>query len=150
MPFLRSVKCHHNIAFSCIAYMSSSFNFIDPAVPIDESMLRIAEGFHGLFLYANDYWPEHLLTYACEIGGLDANLASNLFAELTRLCNAYKVCKQKLSTSYDNNTSESREDTFDDRLSYLKGHEGIYFMVRDLFSYHQRTRKQQNANITRK
>ena len=127
--------------------MSSSFNLIDPTVPIDDSMLRVADGFHGLFLYANDYWPEHLLTYAREVGGLDANLARNLFAELTRLCNSYEVCKQKLSIVHAN---ESSEDTFDDRLSYLRGHEGIWFMVWDLFSYRQRARKQQKANLTRK
>jgi hypothetical protein len=130
--------------------MGSSFSFVDLTLPIDESMLRVAQGFHGLFLYANDYWPEHLLTYAREIGGLNATLASDLFAELTKLYNTYEAYKQKLSASHVGDISESSENTFDERLSYLKVHEGICSMIRDLFSYRQSARNHQNTNITRK
>ena len=55
MPFLYLVKCYYNIAFSYIAYISSSFNFINLAIPINKSILRIAKGFYRLFLYVNDY-----------------------------------------------------------------------------------------------
>ncbi|OCL05557.1 hypothetical protein AOQ84DRAFT_413235, partial [Glonium stellatum] len=137
VPFLRSIECHHDIAFSCVAYMSSSFTLIDPTLPIDERVLRVAEGLHGLFLYANEYWPAHLLTYAHEIGGLDANVANNLFAELNRLCNAYGVCKRRLSAVHGSDTFEGSGHTFDERLTYVRGHEGISLMLQELFSYQE-------------
>lgn len=44
--------------------MNSSFCFLDPALSEDALRLRVLKGFHGLHLYANEYWFQHLLQYA--------------------------------------------------------------------------------------
>lgn len=44
--------------------MNSSLCFLDPTFSEDDLRLRVLKGFHGLHLYANECWFQHLLQYA--------------------------------------------------------------------------------------
>ncbi|KAK2802065.1 hypothetical protein FQN51_004975 [Onygenales sp. PD_10] len=61
---------HHDIAFACLAYLVSSFELIDSNVTEQQKAIRVGKSFHGLHLYANEYWFKHLLLYANTQGGL--------------------------------------------------------------------------------
>ena len=53
-------KAQLTVSLSCVLYLSSSLELVDPRVTGDEIRLNVAEGFHDLHLYANDHWLDHL------------------------------------------------------------------------------------------
>ncbi|OCL02271.1 hypothetical protein AOQ84DRAFT_382837 [Glonium stellatum] len=50
------IRAHHNISLACIAYLRTSFNFVDPQFPAEQKNTNVVKGFHGLHLYVNEYW----------------------------------------------------------------------------------------------
>lgn len=63
-PFLHYNQAHYDLAFACMNYMISSFCFIDSSISETELKIRVLKGFHGLHLYASEFWFQHLLQYA--------------------------------------------------------------------------------------
>lgn len=59
-PFFKFRNAQLTVSLSCVLYLSSSLELIDPRVTGDEIRSNIAEGFHDLHLYANDHWLDHL------------------------------------------------------------------------------------------
>ncbi|KAH8650674.1 hypothetical protein BGZ60DRAFT_462571, partial [Tricladium varicosporioides] len=84
-PFLDFTQAHHNIAFSCISYLSESFILINPSVSEDEVKTRVVKGYHGLHHYANEFWAEHLLRYSELNGGLDTSTSNSLIQQAQKL-----------------------------------------------------------------
>ena len=68
-----------------MAYLSTSPCLIHPSVPEDQLRLRIVKGYHGLHLYAIEFWTEHLLQYAKSQSGLDPTVSAPLIEQLQRL-----------------------------------------------------------------
>ena len=60
LPFLQSQRAQLTVALSCVLYLPSSLELVDPRLRNDELRSRISQGFHDLHLYANDYWLDHL------------------------------------------------------------------------------------------
>ncbi len=60
LPFLQSQRAQLTVALSCVLYLPSSLELVDPRLRDDELRSRIGQGFHDLHLYANDYWLDHL------------------------------------------------------------------------------------------
>ncbi len=60
LPFLQSQRSQLTVALSCVLYLHSSLELVDPRLRDDDLRLRIGQGFHDLHLYANDYWLDHL------------------------------------------------------------------------------------------
>jgi hypothetical protein len=63
-PLLQEARAHYNIAYSCITYLNTTLYFVKT---------QVAEGFHGLHNYANEYWFQHLLQCARDLVHLDAS-----------------------------------------------------------------------------
>jgi hypothetical protein len=84
-PFLSPITSHYDIAFSCIAHMISSLDFVNPTVSDEELLQRVGYGYFGLHNYANEYWIEHLLSYASDNQGLSSDSADPLCAQISRL-----------------------------------------------------------------
>ena len=89
-PFVDQNLSHHNIAFSCIAYLRTSLLLIDPATSGDTAQLMVVNGFHGLHSYADDYWFHHLVRHIQSEGGLWSKKSVHLVEELQGLLVAQK------------------------------------------------------------
>src|SRR5436189_1996831 len=83
-PFLNKKTAHYDISFSCTAILYSSLDFVDPEVPSSETLRRIGLGYFGLYLYASEHWPEHLLSFAAENQGLPCEPDDPLKAQILR------------------------------------------------------------------
>ncbi|KAI9727859.1 MAG: hypothetical protein M1834_007905 [Cirrosporium novae-zelandiae] len=60
-PYLDPFRAHCSIAISCAASITSNFTLLDPKISLDEKQRMIANGFHGLHSYANEFWIHHLI-----------------------------------------------------------------------------------------
>lgn len=59
-PSLGPQRAQLTVALSCVLYLPSSLDLVDPRCTEYEIRSRIGQGFHDLHLYANDYWLDHL------------------------------------------------------------------------------------------
>ncbi len=84
-PFLQETKSHYDVAFSCVTYLLTSLCFIYPSVPDDEIRRRIVKGYHGLHLYANEFWIEHVLQYAKMQKTTGSEILESFVSQLERL-----------------------------------------------------------------
>jgi hypothetical protein len=62
-PFIKSEEAHLNIGFSCIAYLNTSFRLLPQHSNAEERRLWVLQGLHGLQIYANQFWHQHILAY---------------------------------------------------------------------------------------
>lgn len=89
-PFLQAAQAHHNIALSCVVYLSQSFNIFHHSISDDDMKIRIVKGFHSLHLYAHRFWLQHLIEYANAISSRDVDNTDVLFDRLRGLLEARK------------------------------------------------------------
>lgn len=96
---IKPINAHHNISIACIAYLHTSFNFIDPQFSAEKNNINVVKGFHGLHLYANEYWLAHLITYANmhEITEQLPVTPGSLVEQLLALCETHSHLEAKLS-----------------------------------------------------
>jgi hypothetical protein len=96
---IKPINAHHNVSIACIAYLCTSFNFIDPQFSAEQNSINIVKGFHGLHLYANEYWLTHLITYANMRGNAEPLPVTpgSLVEQLLALCETHNCMEAKLS-----------------------------------------------------
>ena len=96
---IKPINAHHNVSIACIAYLCTSFNFIDPQFSAEQNSINIVKGFHGLHLYANEYWLTHLITYANMRGNTEPLPVTpgSLVEQLLALCETHNRMEAKLS-----------------------------------------------------
>ncbi|KAF2812552.1 uncharacterized protein BDZ99DRAFT_413355, partial [Mytilinidion resinicola] len=63
-PFLHRESAEYNLTLSCVTYMLQGMSLINSRLSEEERTVNVGKGFHGLHLYAVEYWLEHLLDYA--------------------------------------------------------------------------------------
>ncbi|CAI6332928.1 unnamed protein product [Periconia digitata] len=91
----------HMLSFSCISYLNFSAKLIvgRMAMPVEEediqhqNTINIAKGMHGLHLYANEYWIEHLFSYLDANGGIHTDVEADcvLLVCLDNLTRIFRV-----------------------------------------------------------
>jgi hypothetical protein len=96
---VKPINAHYNVSIACIAYLRTSFNFIDPQFSAEQNSINVVKGFHGLHLYANEYWLAHLIAYANmhEITEPLPVTPSSLVEQLLALCETHNRTAAKLS-----------------------------------------------------
>ena len=52
------------MSLSCVLYLISSFDLIDPRISNEDTRSQVVQCFHDLQLYANDHWLDHLSALA--------------------------------------------------------------------------------------
>lgn len=67
-PFLQPEKAQLTVSLSCVLYLQSSLDFVDPRVAEEEKRLSIILCLHELHLYAIDHWVDHLLALSKLLG----------------------------------------------------------------------------------
>jgi hypothetical protein len=88
-PFITARNAQKNISLTLVSYLSSSFALIDSQVTNEEKILDIAKGFHGLHLYANEFWVAHLLEYIEVNTELDQRMLDPVLERVLDLCDAH-------------------------------------------------------------
>lgn len=66
--FLQPEKAQLTVSLSCVLYLESSLDFVDPRVAEEEKRLSILQCLHELHLYAIDHWVDHLLALSKLLG----------------------------------------------------------------------------------
>jgi len=84
-PFIRTDRAHLNISFSCISYLNTSLCLLPDNCTDQERAAIILQGFHGLQLYANQFWAKHILTCCNLLSTCDDVLPDEMIAQLEKL-----------------------------------------------------------------
>ncbi len=69
-PFLQPQRAQLTASLSCVLYLQSGLNFVDPRIPEDEKRSNVAMCLHEMHLYSIDHWIDHLLALLKSIGSL--------------------------------------------------------------------------------
>ena len=57
---LQPAQAHVTVSLSCVLYLASSLQFVDPSVAEHDIRDQVIQRFHELLLYACDHWLDHL------------------------------------------------------------------------------------------
>ena len=124
---MNPLHAQQDISFACVAYMVSAFELINPELCAINPLIRVGEGYHSLFLYANRFWFEHLLDYVALEGPGVRKDRTMLAIQLLELCKFYI----RHSTHEGGLETESSGITVsDERLGALIEWGDIYLLVR--------------------
>lgn len=77
---LQPAKAQLTVSLSCILYLQSSLDFVDPRIAEEDKRSNVVLFFHELHLYAVDHWTDHLLALSELIG------SQHVDCELYPLC----------------------------------------------------------------
>ncbi|KAM7211075.1 hypothetical protein V8F06_013542 [Rhypophila decipiens] len=69
---LDEARAVHDQGLAVASCLLSGYQVFQPSYPEDMRFLRVLRGFHGLHLYASEYWAEYILSVAMPDRGLDA------------------------------------------------------------------------------
>ena len=84
--FLQSPKAQLTASLSCVLYLQSSLDFVDPRVTEEAKRLSVLHCLHDLNLYAIDHWLDHLLALSRSMGSCpDRSELEPLLRSLERL-----------------------------------------------------------------
>jgi len=61
---LQQPQAHIVVSLSCVLYLKSSLDLVDPRIASHDIRSKVLERSHELHLYANDHWLDHLLALA--------------------------------------------------------------------------------------
>ena len=61
---LQPAQAHVTVSLSCVLYLASSLNFVDPSVAERDIREQVFQRFHELLMYAYDHWLDHLQALA--------------------------------------------------------------------------------------
>jgi hypothetical protein len=81
-PFISHNDAHLSICFSCVAYLNTSYPLLpDRSTELERAALVI-QGFHGLHLYANQFWVDHLLECCTSLRKQQNQLPNHLLEQI--------------------------------------------------------------------
>ena len=79
------------VSLSCILYLQSSFDFVNPQIADEQTRSSVALCLHELHLYAIDHWVDHLLALSESLGSLPGgHELETLFEGLERLTDMHE------------------------------------------------------------
>ncbi|KAK3345804.1 hypothetical protein B0T25DRAFT_460566 [Lasiosphaeria hispida] len=103
----------------------SGLQVFRPSYPEQERPLRVLKGFHGLHVYASEFWVEYLLLTAASEKGLDTS--SKFFARSTQLATDLNSLRQVEDPPLDTKTLDSR-------LVHLESHSEVFRAARSILA----------------
>ena len=66
--FLQPQQAQLAVSLSCVLYLQSSLDFVDPRISEEQKRSNVALCLHELHLYAVDHWVDHLLALIKSLG----------------------------------------------------------------------------------
>lgn len=103
----------HEQGLAIVSCLLSGLQIFQPTYPEQTRFLRVLQGFHGLHVYASEYWLDYILSIAASEKGLDTG--SKFFARSHELSTALNL----LHTSEDKVLDGK---VLDDRLHHIESH----------------------------
>jgi len=117
-PFIKAEEAHFNISFSCISYLNSCSCFLPQYCTDQEMAAKVLEGFHGLQLYANQFWFKHVLTCCSLYYKSHLPIPNELLSQLQMLLQFWKEQgHDDSSSSRDYRTENHTIDESNDSLA---------------------------------
>jgi hypothetical protein len=111
-------------AISCVRTLLSALEVFEPSYSDAQRSFRVLHGLHGLHVYANEFWTEHLLLFAQGKALCDAEKAASLINLSDNLC-------ARLAIAVREKEVEADADEFsDERLSLFVDYPTIYATVK--------------------
>ncbi|KAF4635514.1 hypothetical protein G7Y89_g2570 [Cudoniella acicularis] len=142
-PFIQQQQVSYEQSLACVACLLSGLNVFQQRYGDNDRLRRVLKGLHGLHLYANEHWIEHLLIAGSHGAGLDT--ISNLLRLTERLCNDLQLRRTPLPESTLRN---GRAPRLDDRLSLLEMHPAIHEYLKFELTYRLQVRLERNGSST--
>jgi len=145
-PFLKQPKAEYDLTTACVACIGFSISLINARSPEDHRTANVGRGLHALYLYANEYWIDHLSSYIHAGGSLSTNESGSLRHQLGQLVDLQKRYEvQSLSNS------APPRDCFlsvDGRLAYLADCPEIHRLASKIVAFRDsQQRKQLETNF---
>lgn len=134
-PFLQAAQAHHNIALSCVLYLSESFNLFHHSITDEDMKVRIVKGLHSLHLYAHRFWLQHLKDYAQAVSSRDVGKTDVLFDQLQRLLEARKEGEAARTETLNLSMHDLQEAR--SLLQALENAGEIYILIRYIVAFHR-------------
>jgi len=128
--------------------METSFQLIDPAISEGDRSVRVGKGFHGLQLYANEFWPHHLIKYVQLNDGLQIGTSSSILAILSELCNTHVRFAEKMLKGPNARAPDLEGGKIDPHLIHLSEHRDIYVMAKQILDFRQTLQIEQQESGT--
>lgn len=121
---------HYDIAFACTSYLIMGLTLVDPDYDENQRLIDVGKGLHGLQLYANEFWLEHILTYA-DLASGDRNTlpASKLLSALQAFVKKQMSIWTRINLSEQKNLQKQKLEALDSRVDSFQDHENIHSTV---------------------
>ncbi|KAI9691529.1 MAG: hypothetical protein M1822_007600 [Bathelium mastoideum] len=134
--FKRGLLPHYDIAFSCTNYLSASLSLVDPDYDEDRRMIDVGKDLHGLQIYMNEFWMEHVLTYAdLACGESDTLPASDLTAVLQIVSTRHESIWSKVNPSIEERLRKNLPGPVDSRVDLFKHHPDVHSLLKMLSAF---------------
>ena len=122
-PFLRREWAHLQQTITCTQVLLSGLILFNNPFNDHEKSLRAVRGVHGLHIYANEFWIEHLLNLA------EAHTSCNSVEVASVLNVVDQLCMRLTSPEAASLPTDAFEEALDQRLAMLKQRQVIYWTV---------------------
>jgi hypothetical protein len=84
-PFISPNDAHLSICFSCVAHLNTSYPLLPDRSTERERAALVIQGFHGLHLYANQFWMDHFLECCTSLRRQQKQLPNHLLEQIIGL-----------------------------------------------------------------
>jgi hypothetical protein len=145
-PFITALNAEKNISLTLVTYLCSSFALIDSQVRNEEKIVDVAKGFHGLHLYANEFWVAHFLEYIEVNAELDQRMLDSVLERVLALCDAHDSIALPTDDTEEGEELVSRESQQLDghpALQKLEAHLDIRDFLGKIIEYREKTHEAQ-------
>ncbi|RFU24742.1 hypothetical protein B7463_g11594, partial [Scytalidium lignicola] len=145
-PFITALNAERNISLALVTYLCSSFALIDSRVRDEEKIADVAKGFHGLHLYANEFWVAHFLEYIEVNTELDQHMLDPVLERVLALCDAHDLITLPTDDTEEEEDLVSRESQQPDghpALQKLEAHFDIRDFLGKIIEYREKTHEAQ-------
>ncbi|PVH83786.1 hypothetical protein DL98DRAFT_652239 [Cadophora sp. DSE1049] len=145
-PFLTALNAQKNTSLTLMSYLCSSFALVDSRVEEKEKIVDVARGFHGLHLYANEYWVAHLLEYVEINTELDQHVLDPVLERVLDLCDAHDSLTVRTDDSEEGEEmawSDSQQLDSHPALQKLEANLDIRDFLRKIMDHREKTQEAQ-------
>jgi len=124
-PFIQQPQVSYEQSLICVSCLLSGLNVFQQGHDENDRFRRVLRGLHGLHLYANEYWTQHLLTAASYGAGLHS--LPNLLELTETLC---KSLQSRRMTSPELTPPPGSGSKLDTRLTTLEMYPPVYEYIK--------------------
>jgi hypothetical protein len=144
-PFITALNAEKHISLVLVTYLCSSFALIDSQARNEEKIADVSKGFHGLHLYANEFWVAHFLEYIEVNTELDQHMLDSVLEQVLALCDAHDSIALPTDDTAEGEDLVSRESQLDGHpaLQKLEAHLDIHDFLGKIIEYRERTHEAQ-------